>query len=164
MVRKGVVFRSADPTKLTGEGVAVMQTLGIKHVYDFRSRLEFGGPDKPGTEPIEWEGATRHWTPVFANVDLSPEAQAVKMRRFRDYTTGAEVSHFLFFSLVFFLLASSCLFFFSFLFLFLAFRIRTGAWDDGGCRFRLWERCRYRHCGGTSSEKGWSRAAGLVLV
>ncbi|KAH7628376.1 protein-tyrosine phosphatase-like protein [Sordaria sp. MPI-SDFR-AT-0083] len=90
MVRKGVVFRSADTTKLTDEGVAVMQTLGIAHVYDFRSRLEFGQEDKPGTEPREWEGARRHWTPVFANVDLSPEAQAVKMRRFRDYTNGPE--------------------------------------------------------------------------
>ncbi|KAK1776392.1 protein-tyrosine phosphatase-like protein [Copromyces sp. CBS 386.78] len=88
MVRKGVVFRSADPTKLTDEGVAVMQTLGIAHVYDFRSKLEFG--KTPETEPKEWEGAQRHWVPVFAEVDLSPEAQAVKMRRFKDYTNGPE--------------------------------------------------------------------------
>ncbi|KAK3951143.1 protein-tyrosine phosphatase-like protein [Pseudoneurospora amorphoporcata] len=88
MVRKGVVFRSADPTKLTDEGVVVMQTLGIAHVYDFRSKLEFG--KTPETEPKEWEGAQRHWVPVFAEVDLSPEAQAVKMRRFKDYTNGPE--------------------------------------------------------------------------
>ncbi|KAJ4402150.1 hypothetical protein N0V85_005362 [Neurospora sp. IMI 360204] len=89
MVRKGVVFRSADPTKLTDEGVAVMQKLGITHVYDFRSKMEFG--KTPGTEPKEWEGAQRHYVPVFPGVDLSPEALAVRMRRFRDYTDGPEV-------------------------------------------------------------------------
>ncbi|KAK3354463.1 protein-tyrosine phosphatase-like protein [Neurospora tetraspora] len=88
MVRKGVVFRSADPTKLTDEGVAVMQKLGITHVYDFRSKHEFG--KTPGTEPKEWEGAQRHYVPVFPGVDLSPEALAVRMRRFRDYTDGPE--------------------------------------------------------------------------
>ncbi|KAK3396188.1 protein-tyrosine phosphatase-like protein [Sordaria brevicollis] len=96
MVRKGVVFRSADPTKLTEEGVTVMQkTLGIKHVYDFRSKQEFG--KTPDTEPIEWEGSKRHFVPVFPDTDMSPEAMAVQIQRdavrrqrFRDYTDGPE--------------------------------------------------------------------------
>ncbi|KAL0468802.1 protein-tyrosine phosphatase-like protein [Neurospora intermedia] len=90
MVRKGVVFRSADPTQLTDEGVAVMQKLGITHVYDFRSKLEFG--KTPETEPKEWAGAQRCHVPVFPDVDMSPEALAVRFQlrnsRFRDYTDG----------------------------------------------------------------------------
>lgn len=95
MVRKGIVFRSADPTKLTEEGVTVMQTLGIKHVYDFRSKQEFG--KTPDTEPKEWKGSKRHFVPVFPDTDMSPEAMAVQLQRdavrrqrFRDYTDGPE--------------------------------------------------------------------------
>lgn len=115
MVRKGVVFRSADPTQLTDEGVAVMQKLGITHVYDFRSKLEFG--KTPETEPKEWAGAQRCHVPVFPDVDMSPEALAVRFQlrnsRFRDYTDGPAVSVFLCFALFFFFF---CILSFPFLF------------------------------------------------
>ena len=144
MVRKGIVFRSADVTKLTDEGVAVMQSLGIQHVYDFRSKQEFG--KTPGTEPKEWEGAQRHFVPVFPDLDLSPEALAVKLvqnnevkrQRFRDYTEGPKASYSFPF-LTFFCYPLFCSPFFllppPFIFFFLSGKLR----QLDGRRLRLWE-------------------------
>ena len=36
-VRRGVVFRSSEPSKVTDEGVQQLRDLGIKKVYDLRS-------------------------------------------------------------------------------------------------------------------------------
>ncbi|KAH8884222.1 hypothetical protein GQ53DRAFT_752274 [Thozetella sp. PMI_491] len=89
VIRRGLVFRSADPGKLTDNGVKALQELGITHVYDLRSALEIEkaraveGWDKPK----EWAGATRVFAPVFLDEDYSPEALAV---RFKHYTEGTE--------------------------------------------------------------------------
>ncbi len=90
ITRCGLVYRSADPGKLTGDGVRTLQALGITHVYDLRSALELEkaraaeGWDKPK----EWDGAARVFAPVFLNENYSPEALAV---RFKDYSEGTEV-------------------------------------------------------------------------
>ncbi|KAK0723661.1 protein-tyrosine phosphatase-like protein [Apiosordaria backusii] len=83
-IRKGILFRAADPTHLNNEGVAVLQGLGITHIYDLRSLVELA---KGREQPREWEGARRVHTPVFLDKDYSPEALAL---RFRNYSVGTE--------------------------------------------------------------------------
>ncbi|KAH6630096.1 protein-tyrosine phosphatase-like protein [Chaetomium sp. MPI-SDFR-AT-0129] len=85
VVRRGVLFRSADLTKLEDEGIAVLRPLGITHVFDLRSQTEL---ERDGhMEAKTWEGAARVFVPVFLNKDYSPEALAV---RFRNYSDGPE--------------------------------------------------------------------------
>ncbi|KAK4200122.1 protein-tyrosine phosphatase-like protein [Triangularia verruculosa] len=83
-IRKGILFRAADPTHLNDEGVAVLHQLGITHIYDLRSLVELAeGREKPR----EWQGARRVHTPVFLDTDYSPEALAL---RFRNYSGGTK--------------------------------------------------------------------------
>ncbi|KAH6855326.1 protein-tyrosine phosphatase-like protein [Chaetomium sp. MPI-CAGE-AT-0009] len=83
VIRRGVLFRSADLTKLEDEGVDVLRPLGITHVFDLRSVTELA---KDGNHPPRtWEGAARVFVPVFLDKDYSPEALAM---RFRDYSDG----------------------------------------------------------------------------
>jgi hypothetical protein len=86
-VRRGVLFRSADLTRLEDEGVALLRPLGITHVFDLRSVTELARDGHP--PPQTWEGAARVFVPVFLDKDYSPEALAV---RFRNYSDGPEVS------------------------------------------------------------------------
>lgn len=93
VVRRGVLYRAAEPSQVTAEGVEVMSGsgsggLGIRHVYDLRSVREF---EKEGNvrPPREWAGAERIFAPVFLDKDYSPEAVAL---RFRSYADGPEVS------------------------------------------------------------------------
>jgi len=90
IVRRGVLYRAAEPSQVTPEGVARMSAtgLGIKYVYDLRSVREF---EKEGNvrPPTTWEGAERIFAPVFLDEDYSPEAVAM---RFRSYASGPEVS------------------------------------------------------------------------
>lgn len=90
VVRRGVVFRSAEPSRTTDEGVDKLKQLGITHVYDLRSLQEFERGNKHGlNRPIkEWEGARRVFAPVFRHEDYSPEAVAL---RFRNYGSGSDV-------------------------------------------------------------------------
>ncbi|GAB1312382.1 Protein-tyrosine phosphatase-like protein (Fragment) [Madurella fahalii] len=84
-IRRGVLFRSAEPTGLEDDGVAALQRLGITHVFDLRSVVEL---EKDGRQqPKEWPGATRIFVPVFLDKDYSPEALAL---RFRNYSDGPE--------------------------------------------------------------------------
>ncbi|RYO80786.1 hypothetical protein DL766_002668 [Monosporascus sp. MC13-8B] len=89
VVRRGVVFRSAEPSRTTDEGVSRLQRLGITHVYDLRSEQEFERGNKYGlNRPVkEWEGARRVFAPVFRHEDYSPEAVAL---RFQNYGSGPE--------------------------------------------------------------------------
>jgi len=85
IVRRGVVYRSAEFAQLQDEGVAVLRPLGITHVFDLRSVTELA---KTGSQPPKtWEGAARVFAPVFLNKDYSPEALAL---RFRNYSEGPE--------------------------------------------------------------------------
>ena len=88
-IKRGVLFRSADPTQLEDAGVAVLQQLGVTHIFDLRSEVELAKGNGLGQTPREWEGAVRVFTPVFLTEDYSPEALAL---RFKDYSDGPEVS------------------------------------------------------------------------
>lgn len=92
VVRRGVLYRAAEPSQVTPEGITRMSSsgLGIKYVYDLRSVREF---EKEGNvrPPTTWEGSERIFAPVFLDEDYSPEAVAM---RFRSYASGPEVSFF----------------------------------------------------------------------
>ncbi|KAK0612359.1 protein-tyrosine phosphatase-like protein, partial [Bombardia bombarda] len=99
-IRRGLLFRAAEPSKVSAEGVTVLQGLGITHVYDLRSVIEVArttesagqSPSASGnrsaSQPDEaWPGAKRFFVPVFLDRDYSPEALAI---RFRNYSDGPE--------------------------------------------------------------------------
>ncbi|KAL4721860.1 hypothetical protein ACLX1H_011051 [Fusarium chlamydosporum] len=84
-IKPGLVFRSAEPSRVTEDGISALQDLKISHVYDLRSRNEI---ERYATGTREWPGAERVFVPVFLDEDYSPEAIAV---RFRNYTAeGSE--------------------------------------------------------------------------
>lgn len=90
VVRRDVVFRSAEPSKTTEEGIDRLKQLGITLVYDLRSQKEFErGVERGLNNPVkEWEGAKRIFAPVFRHEDYSPEAIALRLK---NYGSGSEV-------------------------------------------------------------------------
>ena len=94
-VKRGILFRSAELSKVGEEGVAALRELNITHVFDLRSTKEFSH-DKDGESfhghtdrmPAGWE-AERVFVPVFLDQDYSPAAMA---ERFNAYSDGSEVS------------------------------------------------------------------------
>lgn len=91
-VRPGLLFRAADPSRITPQGLSQLSSLNIRTVYDFRSTpeikrqgVEWAG-ETPVSSPFDGTGITRHWTPVFRDTDYTPEALAV---RFGNYAKGA---------------------------------------------------------------------------
>ena len=91
-VRSNIVYRCADPSQITEEGIVVAQELGITHVYDLRSNNEIERNKAAGRGGVvQWEGCERVFAPVFEDRDYSPEALA---SRFKDYASGGpEVNH-----------------------------------------------------------------------
>lgn len=88
VIRRGVVYRSSEPSKVTEKGVQVLNGLGITRVYDLRSAIEIEKASKTeGWKPREWDGAERVFVPVFLDQDYSPEALAL---RFADYSSRSE--------------------------------------------------------------------------
>ncbi|KAL1842817.1 hypothetical protein VTJ49DRAFT_4146 [Mycothermus thermophilus] len=88
VVRRGVLYRSADLTALGDEGRAELSKLGIARVFDLRSVVELSKAGEPVPPPADvWPGATRLFVPVFLEKDYSPEALAT---RFRSYSDGPE--------------------------------------------------------------------------
>ncbi|KAH8648382.1 tyrosine phosphatase family-domain-containing protein [Xylariales sp. PMI_506] len=84
IIRRGVVFRSSEPSKVTEAGVIQLQALGITDVYDLRSKqeLEKDARDGHGRQAREWEGARRIFAPVFTVDDYSPEAIALRYKNY----------------------------------------------------------------------------------
>ncbi|TQN66577.1 Tyrosine-protein phosphatase [Colletotrichum shisoi] len=87
ILKPGVVFRSAEPSRLTDDGVACLQDLGITHVYDLRSAIELKRLALAGAncDVREWPGAQRVFVPVFRDQDYGPEAIAL---RYRNYSSN----------------------------------------------------------------------------
>lgn len=100
MVRRGLVFRSSEPSKVTEQGTAIMtHDLGIRLVYDLRSQTEIdrdaaattnGGGG--GRQVKEWAGAQRVFVPVFTHDDYSPEAIARRYSAFAREGSTVSVS------------------------------------------------------------------------
>ncbi|KAI1382483.1 tyrosine phosphatase [Hypoxylon crocopeplum] len=86
-VRRGMVFRSSEPSKVTDDGISRIQQLGIKHIYDLRSLREFTIRPGRSASVRELEGIERIFAPVFLTEDYSPEAIAI---RNQNYGSGPE--------------------------------------------------------------------------
>ncbi|KAH6674919.1 tyrosine/serine phosphatase-like protein [Halenospora varia] len=85
-IKREVIYRCAEPSRVTKDGIETMQRLGITHIYDLRSDQEIKRYEAAGRGGIvEWEGCERVFVPVFKNQDGSPEGLAV---RYRNYATG----------------------------------------------------------------------------
>ncbi|QSZ37093.1 hypothetical protein DSL72_009185 [Monilinia vaccinii-corymbosi] len=84
-IRQGIVYRCGEPQKVTENGIATMQQLGITHIYDLRSQDELNKGVAAGRGGVvEWEGCQRVFAPVFLEQDFSPEKIAI---RYRNYTS-----------------------------------------------------------------------------
>lgn len=84
-VRRGILYRGSDTTRLTEKGEQNLRDLGIKADFDLRSKQQIertgGYKDIPGIE--------RKWTPVFADEEYTEEAA---QRRYNLYASdGTEV-------------------------------------------------------------------------
>ncbi|KAH8838444.1 hypothetical protein MCOR27_006650 [Pyricularia oryzae] len=89
LFRRNLVFRASEPSKLTDEGVAKLQELGITHVFDLRSADEVKSREGwVGSKIREWDGAQRVFAPVFTEEDYSPEAIARRWGQFSEGDTG----------------------------------------------------------------------------
>ncbi|KAI0021559.1 protein-tyrosine phosphatase-like protein [Xylariomycetidae sp. FL0641] len=84
MVRRGLVYRSGNPSKATPAGVATLKLLGIEKIFDLRSTQEFAHLGRDGR--YDWlvdddgggGGVERVFLPVFRDRDYQPEAIALR--------------------------------------------------------------------------------------
>ena len=86
--RNDLVYRSAETSAITPEGVAEVHKLGIRTVYDLRSKTEFGRQEKPTFDGIPETECVR--IPVFGDVVLSPEELAQVIVRDYGDANGSE--------------------------------------------------------------------------
>ncbi|KAI0838080.1 tyrosine phosphatase family-domain-containing protein [Hypoxylon sp. FL0890] len=84
VVRRGLIYRSSEPSKVTEDGVSKLKSLGIEKVYDLRSAVEIeaGQRDGFGWKVKEIDGARREFVPVFLDQDYSPEALALRYKNY----------------------------------------------------------------------------------
>ncbi|KAK7413564.1 hypothetical protein QQX98_007573 [Neonectria punicea] len=75
-IKPGIVFRSAEPSRVTDAGITVLQRLRIARVYDLRSTSEVA---KYSTGVREWPGAVRVFTPVFLDEDYGPVEIGIRL-------------------------------------------------------------------------------------
>lgn len=88
-VRRDLIYRCAEPSSVTEDGIRTMQKLGVTHIYDLRSKIEIARSEAAGRGGIvQWDGCARVFAPVFTDQDYSPEQLAL---RYKDYTSGTEV-------------------------------------------------------------------------
>jgi hypothetical protein len=89
-VRRNVIYRCGEPSKVTRDGIETVKSLGVTHMYDLRSKVEIDRNKDANWGGIkEWVGCDRIFAPVFIDQDYSPENLAL---RFKDYASeGTEV-------------------------------------------------------------------------
>lgn len=82
MVRRGVLLRASEPSRLTDEEAARLTgELGVRALYDLRSQAEIDR-DAGKRNVREVPGAERIFAPVFPHEDYSPEAVALRFASF----------------------------------------------------------------------------------
>ena len=105
-LRPGILFRSAEVSKLDRSGWNAMHELGVAHVFDLRSKPEVekgwggivgaanGGEDvRPGwIRGMEDAGVHRTWVPVFEETDYSPEKLAERYQKYMHTSVEGFVS------------------------------------------------------------------------
>jgi hypothetical protein len=102
-VRTGILFRSAEVSKLDGEGWEAVHSIGVGRVFDLRSKPEVdkgwagitGGPEqdvRPGwIKGMEDAGVKRDWVPVFEESDYSPERLAERYSKYMGESVDVRV-------------------------------------------------------------------------
>lgn len=86
-IRPKILFRSAEVSHLDASGWQVLHSLGIRHVFDLRSKPEVdreGGATPHFLESMQAAGIERSWTPVFGQIDYSPEGIAKRYVKYMD--------------------------------------------------------------------------------
>ena len=83
-IRRGQLYRSAEPSQITPAGMAVVRALGITTVFDLRSGPEIESA-KDRSPVVEIPHTQRVFVPVFKDQDYSPEHIAL---RYRDYASS----------------------------------------------------------------------------
>ncbi|KAJ4373087.1 hypothetical protein N0V83_003378 [Neocucurbitaria cava] len=70
-VRRGILFRGSDTTRITAAGIAKLQELHVKTDFDLRSKQQI---EKAGgfKDMQEW-GIERVWAPVFSDEEYTEE-------------------------------------------------------------------------------------------
>jgi len=83
-VRRNLIFRCAEPSRITPAGAQTLRTLGITTLFDLRSRPE---TEKQSARApvVHIDGIRREFAPVFADKDYSPESIAL---RYKDYASS----------------------------------------------------------------------------
>jgi len=87
-IRQNFIYRCADPTQVSPDGIKTLQELGVKKVYDLRSDTEVEGWRGKGNPPAEWEGCERVSIPVFALRAQDPVSLALRYPRLDSYAQG----------------------------------------------------------------------------
>jgi len=85
-VRRNYIFRCAEPTKASPEAISRIQSLGVTHIYDLRSKPEIQ-KFQSGTGVTDWPGVERVYVPVFQDDTFDPISMAVKHA---DYLSGGD--------------------------------------------------------------------------
>lgn len=84
-VRCGFLFRSAHLSSPTPAGAkALVDKLGIKAIYDFRS-----DPESINAPSYDFPGTTRKHVPVFRDQDASPDRLALRYSHYSSAEEGA---------------------------------------------------------------------------
>ena len=76
-IRRGVLFRSSEPSGVTEAGTAALQALRISKAYDLRSAVEIR---RDGFRVVSWPGSERVEVPLLLDEDYAPEAVALRLR------------------------------------------------------------------------------------
>ena len=79
-MRRNYIFRCGEPTKASPEAISKIQSLGVTHIYDLRSKpeiqkLQISGS---GTGVTNWTGVERVHVPVFPDDAYDPVNMAVR--------------------------------------------------------------------------------------
>lgn len=70
---------------MTEDGIKILQSLPVSHVYDLRSKNEIERNKTVGFGGVkEWNGCQRVFVPVFRDMDYRPEKVAL---RYKDYAS-----------------------------------------------------------------------------
>jgi hypothetical protein len=91
-VRRNILFRSGEVSKVDAAGWKAVRELGVGRVFDLRSRVEVENSGMQVSSSLnreEEEGIERLWTPVFEDTDYSPARLASRyMLYMQDSTQG----------------------------------------------------------------------------
>ncbi len=91
IVRQGVLYRSADPSRITTKGISELGELNVSRIFDLRSDSEIEDSTRKGWGQIRvWDQAVRVSATVFTDDDIAKEQRARRDHNLRN--KGLEVT------------------------------------------------------------------------